>query len=106
MASLVPAGDRWVVLAQIGSEGAVATLTKRGRVAVLDRGAFGRLAVDPSGRYVAWGSGSSDASPKYGLTEYDLATDSVVARRTVAQPASVEGWAERRRDRELRIDHW
>jgi hypothetical protein len=93
VASLVRAGDRWVVLAKIGSEGAVATLTKRGRVAVLDRGAFGRLAVDPSGRYVAWGSGSSDDAPTYRLTEYDLATNSVVARRTVAQVASVEGWA-------------
>jgi hypothetical protein len=95
VASLVRAGDRWVVIAKLHDTGdsLVATLTKQGHVVVLDRGVFGGLAVDPSGRYVAWGSGSSDDAPSYRLTEYDLATNSVVAHRTVAQGASVEGWA-------------
>jgi hypothetical protein len=93
--SLVRAGDRWVVVAQSRDAGdsVVATLTKHGDVAVLGRGADGGLAVDPSGRYVAWGSASSGASPRYRLTQYDLTTNSVAARRTLVQPASVLGWA-------------
>jgi hypothetical protein len=93
---LLRAGDRWVVTAQVGDpEGreAVATVTKQGDVAVLDQGVAGGLAVDPSGRYVAWGSESSGTPSKHQLTEYDLTTSAVVARRTVARPASVVGWA-------------
>jgi hypothetical protein len=95
VASLVRAGDRWVVVAYLRDSGdlVVASLTKQGDVVVLGRGAYRGLAADPSGRYVAWGSASSDASPKYRLTEYDLTTNSVVARRTIAQPAAVLGWA-------------
>jgi hypothetical protein len=93
---LLRAGDRWVVTALNGDadpQEVVATLTKEGDVAVLDRGVAGGLAVDPSGRYVAWGSESSGAPSKHQLTEYDLTTGAVVAHRTVAQPASVVGWA-------------
>jgi hypothetical protein len=71
----------------------VATLTEQGDVAVLDRGGVRGLAVDPSGRYVAWGSESSGAPSKHQLTEYDLTTGAVVAHRALAQPASVVGWA-------------
>ena len=92
---LLRAGDRWVVTAQVGDpEGreAVATVTKQGDVVVLGYAGAG-LAVDPSGRYIAWGSASSDASPTYRLTEYDVTTNSVVAGRTLGQPARVVGWA-------------
>lgn len=90
---LLRAGDRWVVSALVDAQVAVATVTQQGDVVVLDRSADGGLAVDPSGRYAAWGSQSPDGSPPYRLTEYDLTTNSVVARRTLGQSASVVGWA-------------
>jgi hypothetical protein len=95
VASLVQAGDRWVVVAELRDTGesVVATLTKQGDVVVLGHGAYRGLAVDPSGRYVAWGSASSDAAPKYQLIEYDLTTSSVATRRTLVRPAAVLGWA-------------
>jgi hypothetical protein len=91
--SLVRAGDGYVVLATAADSRFVAQLADDGRVIdVLDRKDPAGLAVDPTGRYVAWGSEQRDAPGNERLTRYDVQKHRF-ARHPVVQPVVVQGWA-------------
>jgi hypothetical protein len=90
---LVRAGDGWFVLATTPEGRFVARLAADGSVfAILDRQDPAGLAVDPMGRYVAWGSAQRDAPGIERLTVYDV-REQRFTRRPVDQPVLVHGWA-------------
>jgi hypothetical protein len=93
VSSLLRAGARWGLVAQTASGGVVATMSTDGDLIVIDRNDAIGLAVDPTGRFLAWGSEHQDASAQEQLTEYDLTENQVVARHEIDQPAEVVGWA-------------
>lgn len=90
---LVHAGDGWVVAAQTSDEPVIAQLTAQGDLSQLARETAMGLAVDPTGRYVAWGSEHPGGPAQERLTAYDLTARAVIARRKVHYPVKVEGWA-------------
>ena len=91
--ALVKAGGGWFVLATTPEGRFVARLAADGTVvAVLDRQDPAGLAVDPLGRYVAWGSAQRDAPGIERLTAYDVQERRFI-RRPVDQPVLVHGWA-------------
>jgi hypothetical protein len=91
---LLKVGSRWIMIVEApGIRMVVSTTDQQDDFRVLDRHDPKGLAVDPTGRYLAWGSQNQLVSADEHLTEYDLATDTVVAQRTVNQPVQVQGWA-------------
>jgi hypothetical protein len=91
---LLKVGDRWIMIVEApGIRMVVETTGQQDDFLVLDRHDPKGLAVDPTGRYLAWGSQNQLVSADETLTEYDLITGKVVAQRTVNQPVQVQGWA-------------
>jgi hypothetical protein len=91
--SLVRAGDRWIMIATTSESRLVATVAKTGAISILDRNDPLGLALDPTGRYIAWGSQQLHTAAQEHLTAYDLKTNSVIARRVLNEPIRVQGWA-------------
>ena len=91
---LLKVGDRWLMIVEApGIRMVVEQTDQQDDYRVLDRHDPKGLAVDPTGRYLAWGSQNQLVSADEQLTEYDLTTDKVVAQHTVNQPVQVQGWA-------------
>jgi hypothetical protein len=92
--ALVKVDDRWIMIVEApGIRMVVETTDQQDDWRVIDRHDPKGLAVDPTGRYLAWGSQNQLVSADEHLTEYDLTTGQVVAQRTVNQPVQVQGWA-------------
>jgi hypothetical protein len=91
--NLVRADGRWIMITQTSEGRDVAAVTKGGAITILDRNDPLGLAIDPTGRYLAWGSEQFHTAAQEHLTAYDLRTDSVIARRVLNEPVQVQGWA-------------
>jgi hypothetical protein len=90
---LVDVGRRWIMIVQTPGQRLVVNVSDTGALGILDRNDPLGLAVDPTGRYVAWGSAQQVTEVKENLTVYDVTTNAVIARHPLIQPVRVQGWA-------------